>query len=115
MSAKKKTRISRRKFLGSAAGAALVVGTSPAGYLSPVIQAAPQNPAQAITPDTTLALVNGRFHTMNAANAIVNAVTIRNGRIVTAGNTAPAAGANTRTVDPRPDCRARPDRGAYSQ
>jgi len=101
MSAKKKTRISRRKFLGSAAGAALVVGTSPAGYLSPVVQAAPQNPAQAITPDTTLALVNGRFHTMNAANAIVNAVTIRNGRIVTAGNTAPAAGANTRTVDLR--------------
>jgi predicted amidohydrolase YtcJ len=101
MSAKKKTRISRRKFLGSAAGAALVVGTSPAGYLSPVVQAAPQNPAQAITPDTTLALVNGRFHTMNAANAIVNAVTIRNGRIVTAGDTAPAAGANTRTVDLR--------------
>src|SRR6187397_2514200 len=101
MSAKKKTRISRRKFLGSAGGAALVVGTSPASYLSPAVQAAPQNPAQAITPDTTLALVNGRFHTMNAANAIVNAVTIRNGRIVTAGNTAPAAGANTRTVDLR--------------
>jgi predicted amidohydrolase YtcJ len=96
---RKRTRISRRKFLGSAAGAALVVGTSPLSYASPVIQAPAQNPP--ITPDTTLALINGRIHMMNAANAVVNAVTIRNGRFVTAGNTAPAAGPNTRIIDLR--------------
>jgi predicted amidohydrolase YtcJ len=101
MSAKKKTRISRRKFLGSAAAAAVVVGASPLSYSSPLAQGAPQNPAIAINPDTTLALTNGRIHTMNAANAIVTSVTIRNGRFVTAGNTAPVAGPNTRVIDLR--------------
>jgi predicted amidohydrolase YtcJ len=38
---------------------------------------------------------------MNAANAIVSSVTIRNGRFVTIGNTAPAAGTNTRVIDLR--------------
>jgi predicted amidohydrolase YtcJ len=101
MSAKKRTRISRRKFLGSAASAALVIGTGPHSFSSPVTPAAPQNPPAPITPDTTLALVNGRIHTMNAANAIVTSVTMRNGRFVTASNTAPAAGPNTRIIDLR--------------
>jgi predicted amidohydrolase YtcJ len=101
MSAKRKTRISRRTFLGSAAGAALVMGTGSMGQASPVAQAAAQSPAPPITPDTTLALVNGRIHTINTSNAVVTSVTIRNGRLVTAGNTAPAAGANTRIIDLR--------------
>jgi predicted amidohydrolase YtcJ len=101
MSAKRKTRISRRQFLGSAAGAALVMGTGSISYASPVAQAAAQNPAPPITPDTTLTLVNGRIHTVNTANAVVTSVTIRNGRVVTAGNTAPAAGPNTRIIDLR--------------
>ena len=84
MSFRKKTRISRRQFIGSAAGAAVVMGTSPVSYSSPAIQAAAQTPAAAITPDTTLALTNGRIHTMNAANAVVTSVTIRNGQFVTA-------------------------------
>jgi len=101
MSAKKKTRISRRKFLGSAAGAALVMGSGPLIYSSPMAPGAAQNPAAPITPDTTLALTNGRIHTMNAANAVVTSVTMRDGRFVTAGNTAPAAGPNTRIIDLR--------------
>ena len=101
MSFRKKTRISRRQFIGSAAGAAVVMGTSPVSYSSPAIQAAAQTPAAAITPDTTLALTNGRIHTMNAANAVVTSVTIRNGQFVTAGNTAPPAGTNTRVIDLR--------------
>src|SRR5215471_5646510 len=101
MSAKKETRISRRKFLGSAAGAVVVVGSGPSSFSRPVATAAPQNPPAPITPDTTLGLVNGRIHMMNAANAIVTSVTIRNGRFVTASNTAPAAGPNTRIIDLR--------------
>jgi predicted amidohydrolase YtcJ len=99
MSAKKTKRVSRRKFLGSAAGAALVIGAGPA-YPIMAGQAAGQNPA-AVGPDVTLALVNGRIYTMNATNAVVTSVTMRNGRILAAGNTAPPAGANTRIVDLR--------------
>ena len=67
-------------------------------------QALPQAPAQLPSGnagDATLALTNGRIHTMNAANAIVSSVTIRNGRFVAVGNTAPAANANTRVIDLR--------------
>jgi len=90
MSMKKNKRVSRRKFLGSAARAALVIGAGPAALTSLLGQG---------TGDTTLGLVNGRIYTMNATNAVVTSVTIRNGRIVAAGNTAPAAGANTRIID----------------
>ena len=95
MSAKRK-RLSRRQFFGSAAGAALVVGSG-------VSVSAPQNPppATAVSDDTTLVLTNGRIHTMNATNAVVTSATIRNGRFINVGNTAAATGTGTRTIDLR--------------
>jgi predicted amidohydrolase YtcJ len=93
--------ISRRGFLGTAAGAALTLG---AGSVARTTSA--QTPrgggagAQA-PPDQTLVLTNGRIHTMNAANAVVNTVTIRNGRFVSVGGRgrAPGGGANTKVID----------------
>ena len=41
--------------------------------------------------DATLVLVNGRIHTMDARNTIARTVSIRNGRFVTVGDTAPKA------------------------
>src|SRR6185295_14796100 len=79
---------SRRKFLGTATG---------------MFAAAPLLGAQAdrIVPrnDTTLNLVNGRIHTMNGTDTIASAVSIRNGRFVSVGDSVPAAGADTRVID----------------
>ena len=96
MSGKKKARQSRRQFLGVAAGAAIVVGTGPGA--APL--AAQGGGAPALT-DTTLALVNGRIHTMNATNTVATSVTIRNGRIVSVNAAPPAAGPGTRIIDLR--------------
>jgi len=95
MSAKRK-ELSRRKFLGTAAGAAFIASAG-------VSVAAPQNPpaGTGALDDTTLALTNGRIHTMNAANSVVTSVTIRNGRFINVGNTAPATGPGTRVIDLR--------------
>jgi hypothetical protein len=103
MSVRKKQRLSRRQFLGSAAGTSLIVGAGAGEYFSLTGEAAAQQRAAATPtgPDATLALTNGRIHTMNAANAIVPSVTIRNGRFVAVGGAAPAAGANTRVIDLR--------------
>jgi hypothetical protein len=91
----KKRRLSRRQFLGSSAGAVAVLGSG--------LSVAGQNPpaAPAGANDTTLALTNGRIHTMNAANSIVTSVTIRNGRFVSVGNAAPAPAQGTRVIDLR--------------
>ena len=43
-------------------------------------------------PDATLVLTNGRIHTMDARNTIARTVSIRNGRFVTVGDTAPGRG-----------------------
>ena len=98
---RKKHRLSRRQFLGSATGAALVMGTATATGWTQAPQAPGAGPTAAIAPDTTVALINGRIHTMNAANTIATSATIRNGRIVSVGNTAPAAAADTRVIDLR--------------
>jgi predicted amidohydrolase YtcJ len=94
---KKKTRgFSRRQFLGSAAGVAVA-----AGSVSAVSVVSAQGPgaATAAAPDQTLVLTNGRIYTMNAANTVVNTVSIRNGRVVSVGGRAPAAGPNTKVID----------------
>jgi predicted amidohydrolase YtcJ len=83
---------SRRQFLGTSAGAAAALGAGPA---SNVLSG--QNRAT-LDSDETLALVNGRIHTMDAANTIATSVTIRNGRFV-AINAAPAAGPTVRIID----------------
>lgn len=93
---RKKHRLSRRQFLGSATGAVLVMRSAGGWAQTP----AAGTPA-AIPPDTTLSLVNGRIHTMNAANPIVASVTVRNGRFVSVGDTAPSAGPDMRVIDLR--------------
>jgi predicted amidohydrolase YtcJ len=83
---------SRRKFLGKAGAfaAAPFLGAQILGAQADRI--IPRN-------DTTLNLVNGRFHTMNGANTIASSVSIRNGRFQSVGDAAPAGGADTRTID----------------
>jgi len=59
---------------------------------------APQTTA-APAADETLVLVNGRIHTLDGRNTIARAVSIRNGRFVTVGDSAPPNAAGTRVVD----------------
>src|SRR5688572_21758083 len=87
---------SRRQFLESAA-AALGVAASQGAAAAPA-PAAQAPAAQATT--QTLALVNGRIHTMDARNTIASAVAIRNGRFVSIGDTV-ARGADVRVIDLR--------------
>ncbi|MEO8259048.1 MAG: amidohydrolase family protein [Acidobacteriota bacterium] len=84
---------SRRQFLGTAAGTALVVAGRPAISFG---QAAAPPAGQ---PD--LILTNGRIQTMDARNTVASAVSIRNGRVQAVGNRAPARGPLTRVVDLR--------------
>src|SRR6266850_8341131 len=52
-----------------------------------------------VTSAPELNLVNGRIYTMDSRNTIARALSIRNGRFVTVGNTAPGRGPNTRVID----------------
>jgi len=80
-SSPKDKRLSRRQFL---AIAVVLSGQAPGGGPAP-------------TPE--LNLVNGKIYTMDSRNTIARAVSIRNGRFVTVGNTAPGRGPNTRVID----------------
>jgi hypothetical protein len=86
--------ISRRGFFGTAAAAA--VGAA-AGQAVP--EAAAQAPTAPPAVDETLALVNGRIHTMDGRNTVARAVTIRNGRFISVGDNAPRNIPNVRTID----------------
>jgi predicted amidohydrolase YtcJ len=92
-------KLSRRRFLGATAGAAVGIGSLPASAVS--MAQAPTAGAQPaiIQPDTTLVLTNGRIHTMDARNTIARTVSIRNGRFVAVGDVNPARGSNTRLID----------------
>lgn len=91
---KKSHGLSRRNFLGAATG---VLAAAPLAPLEPLLGAQADRVIQ--RNDTTLNLINGRIHTMNAANTIATAVSIRNGRIVSVGNTAPPRSADARVID----------------
>jgi hypothetical protein len=73
---------SRRKFLGTTAGAGMAVAAGVAVLDAQAPQAA--LPVDGPAPD--LMLVNGRIHTMDARNSVASTVTVRNGRIATVGN-----------------------------
>ena len=73
--------ISRRGFFGAATTAAIGATIGPA-----VPEAAAQAPAAPPAVDETLALVNGRIHTMDGRNTIARAVTIRLGLVPSGGN-----------------------------
>jgi len=84
--------LSRRKLIGSgiAAGAGIALG------LPSVLPAAQQqSPAAA----EELVLVNGRIHTMDRNNSIVQTVSMRNGRFVAVGGAAPRRGPGIRIID----------------
>jgi predicted amidohydrolase YtcJ len=99
MRRKKTQHPSRREFFKTAAAAAIVGTTTPS-----IVTAIPQVGPRAITPDTTLNLINGRIHTMDAANTVASSVSIRNGRFVGVGNApppsfTPPSNADTRVID----------------
>jgi hypothetical protein len=94
--------LSRRQFLG-VAGTAAATAAAATGPLAAVVsgQGAQVAASEAETP---LAFVNGRIHTMNAQDTVVNAVSIRNGRFASVGpvgNVAPVPGADVRVIDLR--------------
>ena len=90
-------KLSRRELLG--AGAAAGVGLAVGGQAVGDAQAPASS--QAVAAADELVLVNGRIHTMNAANVIVNTVTIRNGRFTAVGGSVPRPAAGRRIVDLR--------------
>src|SRR5688572_17281941 len=87
---------SRRQFLESAAATLGIAATERQAAL--IGQAGQAAGARATT--ETLALVNGRIHTMDMRNTIASAVAIRNGRFVSVGDTV-ARGAGVRVIDLR--------------
>jgi predicted amidohydrolase YtcJ len=94
MTKKIKQQLSRRTFLGATAGAA-------ASVTAMQVPLAAQVRGGAAAPAQDIVLTNGRIHTMDARNTVARAVTIRNGRFVTVGDTAPAPPAGARTIDLR--------------
>jgi len=93
-----KRGMSRRQFLGTAAAAAALAGSeSTAGVSAQTPR--PASDAGRAQPDQTLVLTNGRIHTMDATNSVVNTLSIRNGRFVSVGGRAPAASSNTKVID----------------
>jgi len=60
-----------------------------------------QNTPTPAAEDITLALVNGKIHTVDTANTVANTATIRNGRFVTVGEPKPKSGAGVRVIDLR--------------
>ena len=92
-------RVSRRQFLGATAGT-LAAGIGSGRVLSgQTLQTGSARGATTPAADQTIVLTNGRIHTMNTANAVVNTLSIRNGRFVRVGGPSPAAGPNTRVID----------------
>lgn len=88
MSKKHSDGMARRGFLTLGAGALGFTKTAHA-------QTAP---LQALDENTTV-LANGKIHTMDAANSVVNAVAIRHNRIVAVGEAVPKAGGGVRVIN----------------
>jgi predicted amidohydrolase YtcJ len=87
---------SRRRFLATTAGAAAALGSGPTAA---VLSA--QNPPPIEPDDITLALINGRIHTLDANDTVATTLTIRNGRFRTVGGRALKAGPGVRVIDLR--------------
>jgi predicted amidohydrolase YtcJ len=91
---------SRRGFLATSAGAAAALGAAiQAGPAAAVLSG--QTPAATVGDEITLALVNGRIHTLDAGGTVANTVTIRNGRFATVGGPPLKAGPTARVIDLR--------------
>ena len=88
-----KERPSRRRFLVGA-GSALAIGAGPAAEIvdgQPAVVGA--------LDETVTALVNGKIHTMDAADTVVNTASIRHNRIIAVGGPAPKAGRGVRVIN----------------
>jgi predicted amidohydrolase YtcJ len=85
--------LSRRQFLGSTAALSLCSGLA--------IRPGLAQPQQAVTANTgeTLALTNGRIHTMDRDNRIVSQLVIRNGHFAAVGDNVAAQASGARTVN----------------
>jgi predicted amidohydrolase YtcJ len=79
--------VSRRRFLAGAAGALSFARFGRPGQ------------AQAPPPIPAIGLINGRIHTMDAANRVVSQAVIRNGRFAAVGDGVAANLADVRVVD----------------
>ena len=90
--ARRTSRLSRRRFLGGAAGLGLLGGS--------LRSAAAQPQRAANTAVTDLFFTNGRIHTMDAMSRVVPQLLIRNGRVAAVGNNL-SPGSNVRTVNLR--------------
>ena len=81
----------------------IVAGTAGAGMVLTGQRARTQ--AQGTAPPATapeeLVFVNGRIHTMDATNAVVNTVTVRNGRFTGVGGQPPRPAPGRRIIDLR--------------
>ena len=88
--------LSRRQLLGASAGAGVVAVLG-----LPTARADAEQRAAGLTVRTTqeLVLVNGRIHTMDGNNTVVDSVSIRNGRFSAVGGAAPAQGPGIRVID----------------
>src|SRR5580700_10255891 len=86
-------RPSRRSFLAASAGAAAIGAAGPA---STSLSAQNTGP---LADDITLALVNGKIHSLDARESVASAVSIRNGRFVSVGGKPPKAGPSVRVID----------------
>jgi predicted amidohydrolase YtcJ len=91
--------LSRRRFLGTAASAGMAIAAMPDDIA--LAQQAPPAATPSAPVQQDINLVNGRIHTFDARNTVVSAVSIRNGRITTVGNGAPARTPTTRVIDLR--------------
>ena len=85
---------SRRRFLHAAVAGSLAI----AADARIVFTQTPAAPAASV-PD--LILTNGRIHTMDARNSIVDSVAIRSGRFQAVGGRMPSRAAGTRVIDLR--------------
>lgn len=88
MSKKHADGMARRGFLTLGAGA---LGFTKTGH-------AQTAPLQALDENTTV-LANGKIHTMDAANSVVNAVAFRHNRILAVGGAVPKAGGGVRVIN----------------
>jgi predicted amidohydrolase YtcJ len=81
---------------GAVAGIGVALGAQPVGEAQAPAAAA----AQGATAEE-LVFMNGRIHTMDAKSAVVNTVTVRNGRFTAVGGAVPRPAAGRRIVDLR--------------
>jgi predicted amidohydrolase YtcJ len=90
---------SRRRFLAISAGAPAVIGA--AIGVGPAATVLSGQSSATVGDEITLALVNGKIHTMDEGNTVASSVSIRNGRFVSVGGPRPKAGPALRVIDLR--------------